>query len=154
MNTNANQPNPSRRTSPLVLCVVVAILAFVLGITVGGLGGWTLRLFSPFKAAEAATQLSAIRLGLEMFYADTGRFPTVAEGVGVLRDPVYRGPYIGEELALDPWERPFLYSYTGAGVPTVSTLGRDGAPGGTGEDMDLSTRPILKVASAAAASTA
>lgn len=153
MNTQADQPNHSRRTSALVLCVVVAAFAFALGIIVGRHGGWTLRLSSPVKAPEAATQLSAIRLGLEMFYADAGRFPTAAEGVAVLRHPVYRGPYISEELALDPWGRPFLYSYTGTGLPTVSTLGRDGAPGGTGEDMDLSARPILKLGKGQAAAS-
>jgi general secretion pathway protein G len=153
MNTQANLPNHSRWPSPLVLCVAVAIPAFVLGIIVGGLGGSTLRVFSPVKAPEAATQLSTIRLGLEMFRADAGRFPTAAEGVAVLRHPVYRGPYITEELALDPWGRPFLYSYTGTGLPTVSTLGRDGAPGGTGEDMDLSARPILKLGKGEAAAS-
>lgn len=38
----------------------------------------------------------------------------------------------------DPWSRPYGYVRTHDGGATIGTLGRDGAPGGSGEDADLS----------------
>jgi hypothetical protein len=38
----------------------------------------------------------------------------------------------------DPWGRPYLYEATDTGI-SLSSLGRDGAPGGDDEDTDVST---------------
>ena len=97
------------------------------------------------RGATASVQLSGIRLGLEMFYADMGRFPTAKEGLRVITQPVGQGPYIKAKDITDPWGRPFLYQYSGTGVPTVTTLGADGVPGVTSDsaDEDLSIRPAI-----------
>jgi hypothetical protein len=50
-------------------------------------------------------------------------------------------PLVGSELEQipkDPWGRPYLYRRTEGGAE-VFTLGRDGMPGGQGQDRDLST---------------
>ena len=45
----------------------------------------------------------------------------------------------GEGGLNDPWGRAYLYSEpTGNAQPALSSLGKDGAEGGTGEDKDLS----------------
>lgn len=38
-----------------------------------------------------------------------------------------------KEIPLDPWGRPYILDTTAA---TITTLGADGKPGGTGEDAD------------------
>jgi general secretion pathway protein G len=39
---------------------------------------------------------------------------------------------------IDPWGRPYEYRFPGKkGQPEIFTLGKDGAPGGTGEDQDI-----------------
>jgi hypothetical protein len=46
----------------------------------------------------------------------------------------------------DPWGREYIYLPPGPGTepyPTVYTLGRDGSPGGSGDDKDLSTATYL-----------
>ena len=51
------------------------------------------------------------------------------------------------DKTLDPWDREFRYKLVD-GVAEVSTLGADGAPGGSGNDEDLAERfrcsPALK----------
>ena len=53
--------------------------------------------------------------------------------------------YIKAKEITDPWGRPFLYHYSGTGVPTVTTLGADGVTGVTsdGADEDYSIRPAI-----------
>ena len=122
------------------------ILLGVMIFSVGVLVGVATLFFTTTRSTDAATQLSVIRLGLELFYADTGRFPTVAEGLSILTAPGSKGPYISKEVIVDPWGRPFLYAFPGLdGVPVVSSLGADGVPGGSGVNADLKARPILPV---------
>ena len=51
-------------------------------------------------------------------------------------------PYLSKQLASDPWGRPYLYMSPGRVNPTtydLYTLGRDGKPGGEGEDADITS---------------
>jgi len=49
------------------------------------------------------------------------------------------GPYLKKaEGLVDPWGRPYQYRNPGRnGTFEIFTLGRDNAPGGTGEDQDI-----------------
>lgn len=51
----------------------------------------------------------------------------------------WRGPYLKKASGLiDPWGRPYRYRHPGRyAAAEVYTLGRDNAPGGTGENQDL-----------------
>lgn len=52
----------------------------------------------------------------------------------------WRGPYLRKEIPLDPWDNPYAYVSPGATDPNgydLASRGRDGKPGGTGEDADL-----------------
>jgi len=40
----------------------------------------------------------------------------------------------------DGWKRPLRYDVRDDGIVTLESLGRDGKPGGTGEDQDISRR--------------
>jgi general secretion pathway protein G len=52
----------------------------------------------------------------------------------------WRGPYLRKAVPEDPWGRPYLYRSPGEHNPTsfdLATLGKDGQPGGSGEDADV-----------------
>jgi general secretion pathway protein G len=54
----------------------------------------------------------------------------------------WRGPYLKKAVPLDPYGRPYLYRSPGEANPDsydLVSLGRDGAPGGTGEDADITS---------------
>ncbi len=121
-----------------VLIAAVLLFTIVLVYRCGVRGG--------SRATTANAQLLAISQALQMFHADTGRFPSQREGLDVLGQAVFRGPYITKDLLHDPWGRPWLYRHSGSGSPTVTTLGADGLQGGTRQNTDLSfTPPVPRV---------
>jgi general secretion pathway protein G len=96
---------------------------------------------SQVKAARA--QIDALDKAVEQFRLDVGRLPTTEEGLAVLNqapanEPNWAGPYLKKAVPTDPWGRPFVYVQPGQhGDFDLSSYGRDGRPGGTGEDADL-----------------
>ncbi len=54
-------------------------------------------------------------------------------------EPNWNGPYLKNASGLaDPWGRAYAYESTGA-TYRVTSLGRDGQPGGEGEDADTAS---------------
>ncbi|MFH1703154.1 MAG: type II secretion system protein GspG [Nitrospirota bacterium] len=50
------------------------------------------------------------------FYKDTGRYPTVSEGLEALNrrpddTPTWKGPYLKKEVPDDGWQNPYIYIY-------------------------------------------
>jgi general secretion pathway protein G len=90
--------------------------------------------------------ISMIETALDSFEDDTGRLPTLAEGLDALmRAPVgidhWRGPYL-KRLPGDPWGSPYLYrpAQRGTGTGIVFSMGPDGRLG-TFDDMSM-TQPF------------
>jgi general secretion pathway protein G len=96
------------------------------------------------RIETARTQLSALSTALELYALDNAGYPPQQLGLAALiQSPPgasrWRGPYIKKaEGLLDPWGRPYGYRLPGpSGGYQIFSLGRDNAPGGTGEDQDL-----------------
>jgi len=122
----------------LVVLGIIALLATVAGPQV-------LRYLGKARTDTARAQISAISTALELYALDAGTFPPQEAGLSVLinapsNGATWHGPYLKRQDALiDPWGRPYNYKFPGrAGTPEVFTLGRDNAPGGVGEDQDIS----------------
>lgn len=97
---------------------------------------------SRVKAARA--QIDAIDKALEQYRLDTGRLPTTEEGLAALNAAPngvnnWEGPYLKKAVPLDPWGHAYLYAQPGTHQNDFDLLsyGRDGQPGGTGEDADI-----------------
>jgi len=60
--------------------------------------------------------------------------------VGKSEEPRWSGPYLRKAVPPDPWGKPYIYRTPGAqgGDYDLLSYGKDGQPGGTGEDADLS----------------
>lgn len=124
----------------LELLVVLGILALLAAVATPSVMGYLGRA----KTETARTQISAISTALELYALDNGGYPPAAVGLSGLVQapagvPTWRGPYIKRSFsAVDPWGRPYHYRHPGRTVAAeVFTFGRDNAPGGTGEDQDL-----------------
>ena len=124
----------------MIVIVIIAMLAALVGPRlIGALSG------SKVKATKI--QIEALSNALDTFHLDTGRYPTVQEGLPALVAnsqptpiPNWRGPYLKKlKIPADEWGRPFVYeipSKHGMGFDLYS-LGADGKAGGTGDDADI-----------------
>lgn len=135
------EDHPEAGVTILEVLIVLAIIAMIAAVAGPRLIGYLGRA----KAETAQLQINQLGNALQLFYIDTGRYPTEAEGFGVLIDAPpgdgsWDGPYLDDESGLsDPWGRSYLYQEPGeAEQPGIMSLGRDGARGGTGDDADLS----------------
>lgn len=119
----------------LVVMVIIGLLAALVGP----------KLFPKLgkgKQSAAKAQVELLGQALDQFRLDTGRYPTTQEGLNALAvNPgidKWEGPYLKKALPLDPWSRPYQYQSPGAHDDyDLLSLGRDGAPGGEGEDKDV-----------------
>lgn len=129
--------------------IEMMVVIIILGLLAGLVAPRILGRVSEARGETARTQLELIRVALDNYYLDNGRYPTTAQGLEALRtvptsEPLprsWRGPYLRGPVPQDPWGRPFIYRSPGATNPTsfdLETLGADGRPGGEGEDADVS----------------
>ncbi len=134
-----------RRGFTLIELVVVII---VLGLLAGLVGPRILGRLSEAKTTTARTQIELLGVALDSYRLDNGNYPTTEQGLAALRDRPAReplpanwgGPYLRKALPLDPWGRPYIYTVAPAQAASgfeLRTLGKDGKPGGEGEDADI-----------------
>lgn len=91
-------------------------------------------------------QIDAFEKALDQYRIDVGRFPDSGAGLAALverpaNEPNWRGPYLRKGVPADPWGHAYVYRHPAAQAGLdyeISSLGRDGKPGGTGEDADIS----------------
>lgn len=124
------------------IIVVMVIMALLMGIVVPNLIGRS----EKAKVQTTAMQLERLGTVLDTFRLDTGRYPTTQEGLSALvQQPMgmdrWSGPYLTKGIPKDSWDRPFVYRSPGeSGRPyDIYSLGADGAPGGQGENRDITS---------------
>ena len=96
------------------------------------------------RRVKAVAEISQIESALHLFKADTGRFPTSAEGLNVLlKDPGIKGynpdGYF-DNIPLDPWSNTYIYIYPslhGNKDYDLKSYGPDGEKGGEGNNADI-----------------
>ncbi|HEX5958373.1 MAG TPA: type II secretion system major pseudopilin GspG [Hyphomicrobiaceae bacterium] len=122
------------------LLIVMGILALLAAIT----APQVLRYLGKARSETAKVQITAIASALELYALDNGSYPSPQIGLSALiQRPSgatrWAGPYLKKaEGLIDPWGRAYQYGVPGRSGPfEVFTLGRDNAPGGTGEDADV-----------------
>jgi general secretion pathway protein G len=122
------------------LLIVMGILALLAALT----APQVLRYLGKARSETAKIQLTAIAGALELYALDNGAYPSPQIGLSALIEQPsgatrWNGPYLKKaEGLIDPWGRPYQYRVPGrSGAFEVFTLGRDNAPGGTGEDADV-----------------
>jgi general secretion pathway protein G len=125
----------------LELLVVILIIGLLTGIIAP-------RFMSQISRSEVTTaraQMDAFRKAIEAFRIDNGRYPTTAEGLDALVTAPsgatrWNGPYLQGAIPVDPWGTKYQYQAPGPNGRDYQILsyGRDRAPGGTGDDADIS----------------
>ncbi len=141
----ARRRSRSNRGFTLLELVVVII---VLGLLAAIVAPQILGRVSDARTTSAETQVTLFGTALDNYRLDNGAYPTTEQGLAALREkptraPVptnWRGPYLRKDVPLDPWGKPYIYRSPGernASGYDLLSLGRDGKPGGEGEDKDV-----------------
>jgi general secretion pathway protein G len=121
----------------LVVIAILSMLTMLVGPKVMGILGGS-------KTKIARIETAEIAKSLDMFKLDVGRYPTTAEGLTALVNrPAsangWNGPYLKNGLPSDPWGNAYRYTYPSPnGGILVQSFGADNAPGGDGENTDVS----------------
>lgn len=122
----------------LVVMVIIGLLAAYVGP----------RYFSQIGKSEVKTaraQIAALEKALDQYRLDVGSYPSTEQSLTALVTrpanlPRWDGPYLSKSVPLDPWGRAYVYKAPGEhGDFDLSSLGRDGRPGGEGTDGDITS---------------
>ena len=123
----------------LELLVVVAII----GLLAGYVGPKYFGQLGKAEVKAARAQIDALEKALDQYRLDVGRYPSSEQGLNALvtQPPgvtKWVGPYLKKGLPVDPWDKAYLYKSPGEhGEVDIYSYGRDGTPGGNGEDADI-----------------
>jgi general secretion pathway protein G len=128
------------------LLVTIAIIATLAAIVAPALFGNV----GEARKDTARSQVQILALALDAYRLDNDAFPTTDQGLEALRtfpaagDPPknWKGPYLRQLIPVDPWGRAYVFVSPGVANPTgydLYTLGKDGKPGGDGEDADVTS---------------
>jgi|WetSurMetagenome_2_1015567.scaffolds.fasta_scaffold464523_2 general secretion pathway protein G len=122
------------------LLVVMAILAMLAALV----GPKLFPKLGKGKQSAAKAQIELLGQALDQFKLDTGRYPTTQEGLDALMNNPgvdnWEGSYLKKSLPSDPWNKPYIYTSPGThNEYDLSSNGRDGTPGGEGEDKDVTS---------------
>jgi general secretion pathway protein G len=134
-----NRAGKSSGFTLLELLVVIVIIGLLAGYVAP-------RYFSQVGKSEiqvAKAQIDSLEKALDQFRLDNRRYPTPEEGLAALtQKPAsaanWTGPYLKKGVPADPWGHAYVYRTPGSrGEFEVISLGKDGKPGGSGEDADI-----------------
>jgi len=123
----------------LVVIIILGLLAGLVGPRLFGRVGQS-------KQAAARAQIELLGAALDQYRLDVGGYPPSSVGLQALvQNPNVRdwnGPYLKKNFVpFDPWGRPYQYKCCPGDHNDydIWSYGADGAPGGDGENADVTS---------------
>lgn len=122
------------------MLVVVTIIALFAALVAPRM----LRKGDTARVTFARAQINSFMTALGAYKLDTGLFPTTEQGLQALRIRPqglnqWQGPYLPQEIPVDPWGRAYIYKFPGehGDEPDIISYGADGQAGGTDINADI-----------------
>jgi len=126
--------------------IEMMVAMVIIGLLVALVGPNFIKQGEKAKLKAARAQIEMLGTSLDTFRLDVGRYPTSQEGLAALRQRPFGadrwdGPYLKKDVPGDPWGRPYYYRSPGEGGHPYDLLsyGADGAPGGDGDNRDITS---------------
>lgn len=126
--------------------VEILVVITIIGLIMGLVGPRVLNYLTESKAKAAKIQIESFSTALDLFFLDTGRYPTSSEGLAALvQRPgsigAWNGPYLkGGLVPADPWGNAYQYRAPGQhGAYDIVSYGTDGQEGGSGTAADITS---------------
>ncbi len=130
---------PARGFTLLELLVVMVII----GLLVGYVAPMYFKQVGKSEVKVTRAQIESFGKALDQYRLDTGHYPTTEQSLQALvvkptEEARWDGPYLKKGVPLDPWGAAYIYKRPGTkGEYDIISLGKDSAPGGTGENADI-----------------
>ena len=137
------KPFPRRHFHKGFTLLELLVVVVIIGILAGYVGPKYFSQIGKSERQAAVAQIDSFEKALAQYRLDVGRFPTTEQGLAALTTAPagvakWQGPYLSKSVPNDPWGNPYLYSQPGQhGDFDLTSLGKDGLPGGTGEATDI-----------------
>lgn len=139
------KPGKPRRPCSGFTLLELLVVVLIIGLLTSIVGPRFLGQVGRSEVTTARAQMESFNKALQAFRMDTGHFPTTSQGLRSLvaqpgDETRWRGPYLDGEVPLDPWGMAYQYRSPGADGRDYELVshGRDRAPGGAGDDADIS----------------
>lgn len=135
---------PHRRRLAGFTLLELLIVVVIIGMLAAYVGPKYFAQLGKSERTVARAQIDALEKALDTYRLDMGRYPTTEEGLVVLvsrpgTSTQWNGPYLKREVPLDPWGHAYVYRSPGtASEVEIRSLGKDGQPGGGGDNADIS----------------
>jgi general secretion pathway protein G len=133
-----------RRSQAGVTLIEMLVVVTIIALFAALVAPKMLRRADAARVTAARAQINAFMTALAAYKLDTSTFPTTEQGLVVLRVkpadvPLWNGPYLPQDIPMDPWARPYVYKYPGehGDEPDIMSYGADGQPGGEDIDADV-----------------
>ena len=134
--------------SLIELMVVIAIMGLLATVVAVNLMGRTY----DAKVKKVMADFDSWKKAIQLFKLDMGKYPQNKEDLwtppGGAKN--WKGPYLEgtPPCPQDPWGNDYQYQLQSSSKYVVTSYGANGAPGGQGEDQDLTTDNINQVSTA------
>ena len=115
----------------------------IIGLLAGYVGPKLFGQIGKSQTKVTRAQIDGLAKAIGQYRIDTGHFPSSEQGLGALlqsppAEPNWAGPYLAKAVPKDPWGNDYRYIAPGEhGDYDLLSFGRDGKPGGDGEDADI-----------------
>lgn len=134
-----------RRLASGFTLLELLVVVLIIGLLTGVVGPRLMGQIGRSEATAAKAQIDALDKAVQAYRLDMGQFPSNEQGLATLMiapggEGRWRGPYLKGAIPLDPWGQPYIYRVPGTQGRDydLQSLGRDKAPGGSGDDADIS----------------
>jgi len=142
----ANQYRSTQRRNGFTLLELLVVIV-IIGLLAAYVGPKYFAQLGKSEVTIAKAQMESFEKSLDTYRLDVGRYPSTEEGIAALMvappsaGAKWNGPYLKKAVPQDPWGHPYQYRSPGAkGDYEILSTGKDGQPGGTGENADIVTQ--------------
>ncbi len=136
-------PLASARLAQGFTLLELLVVMVIIGLLAGYVGPRYFAQVGKSQTKTARAQIDSYEKALEQYRLDVGRYPPNEQGLDALFDrpegeTKWQGPYLKKKPPPDPWGNKYVYKTPGEhGDYDLLSYGRDGKPGGTAEDEDV-----------------
>ena len=125
--------------------IELLVVLVILGLLAGLVGPQFFGKVDSSKVRTADTQVKMLKMALQTYRLDVGQYPETLEELSV-KNPSntnWAGPYLDEELPLDPWGNAYVYKQDSKASQgfLLYSYGADGQFGGEELNADIGYVP-------------